>query len=95
MKRIIWSGDARRELEQLNDWYAQFSVDLPLTLTLRIEAALIKLLDFPLLGASLPDSTRRKWVVRGTPYLVLYRPTPDGIRILSVRHVRSNWTADA
>ena len=95
MKRVVWSRTARRELENLNEWYVQFSPDLPLTLTLRVEAALSHLLDFPFLGPNIPDSTKRKWLVRRTPYLVFYRPTRDGVRILSVRHSRSNWATEA
>ena len=94
MKRIVWSKTARNDLEELNDWFRQFSPDLPLTLTERIEAALPMLLDFPQLGSMVADSSVRKWPARRTPYLIFYRPTPDGIRILKVRHVRSGWAAD-
>ena len=91
MKRLVWSRSARRQLEQLNDWYAELNPDLPLEFTIRIETALTRLLDLPHIGSPVPDSTSRKWRVRRTPYLIFYRATREGISILKVRHTRSDW----
>ena len=94
MRRIVWSSRARRDLYEANDWYEQASPELPLLLTERVEAGLLKLLEFPNIGSPVPDSSARKWRVRHTPYLIFYRSTADGVRILKVRHVRSNWAAE-
>ena len=94
MKRLLWSRTARRELDEINGWFEQSGPDVPLLMTHRVDAALTRLLDFPLIGSPVPDSGSRKLAVRKTPYLVFYRPTRDGIRVLNVRHARSNWQAE-
>lgn len=91
MKRVIWSVRARRDLIELNAWYGQISPDLPLTFTLRIEATVEALIDFPMIGPNVPDSRTRKWRAKRTPYVILYRPTKDGVRIVALRHERSDW----
>lgn len=95
MKRVVWSKTARRELEQINGWFEQFGPDVPLIMTLRVEEALNKLLDFPRIGSPMPDGDFRKFVVRKTPYLIFYKPIRNGVRVLKVRHARSNWRAES
>lgn len=91
MRRIVWSADARRDLRDITLYYGQFAPDLPVRLIDRIDAAALRLIDFPRLGPELPDSDVRAWLARGTPYVLLYRQTREGIRILQVRHGRSDW----
>ena len=91
MKRIVWSRTARRELEALNDWLAEQDADLPLILTMRVEVELSRLLDHPQVGTVVPDSSSRQWRMRRTPYLIFFRPTREGIRILKVRHAKFDW----
>ncbi|HEX8485220.1 type II toxin-antitoxin system RelE/ParE family toxin [Sphingomonas sp.] len=91
MIRLVWSKDAQSDLRALTLFYAQIMPDLPERLIARIEEAAAKLIDFPRLGPELPDSDVRSWAAKGTPFLLLYRVTPDSVRILKVRDARTDW----
>jgi plasmid stabilization system protein ParE len=91
LTRIVWSRQAQRELEELLTYYAQFGPDLPDRLIERVAHATATLLHHPRLGPVVPDSTARRWPASGTPFLLFYRPTRDGIRVLKIRHARSDW----
>ena len=91
MRTVGWGRTAKRELIGLCDWYGQLDPDLPATLTERVDEALAKLLDFPDIGSPVPDSNKRKWQPRRTPFVLFYRVQAGEIRVLKVRHVRSDW----
>jgi toxin ParE1/3/4 len=91
LTRPDWSSRAKRELDALLTYYDQITPDLAITLLDRIEAATGRLMEQPKLGPELPDSHVRKWSVGRTPFVILYRPTRTGVRILQIRDARSNW----
>jgi plasmid stabilization system protein ParE len=91
LRRLIWSATAQQDLRAINRFYGELDPDLPLRFVERVELAASKLIDHPQLGPALPDSDKRVWRARGTPFLLLYRPTRDGVRILAVRDARSDW----
>ena len=91
MSRIVWSADAQRDLRAITIYYRQIAPDLSDRLIDRVEEAATKLIDFPGLGAKLPDSDTRIWSAKATPYLLFYREIRGGIRILQVRDARSDW----
>lgn len=93
MSRLVWSADAQRDLRAITIYYRQIAPDLSDRLIERIEEAATKLIDFPRLGAKLPDSDVRIWSAKATPYLLFDRETREGIRILQVRDARSDWKA--
>lgn len=91
MKQLIWNATAQRDLRDIIRYYAQFAPDLPLVLIDRVELAAAKLVDFPKLGPTVPDSEIRVWRAKGTPFLLFYRPTREAVRILKVRHAQTDW----
>ncbi len=52
-------------------------------------AAARLLADNPYLGAVAKDDLR-KWSIRGTEYLILYRPMPDGVDVVRLMHAKQD-----
>jgi plasmid stabilization system protein ParE len=48
------------------------------------------LAERPEAGPALADGAR-KWRVRGTDYVLIYRPVRQGIQVLRVHHARQDW----
>ena len=91
MSQLVWGRRAQDDLRALTRYYEQIDAELPLVLIARIERAAASLIEFPQLGAAVPDSSARVWLVRGTPFLIFYRPVREGIRILKVAHASTDW----
>ena len=89
--RVVWSLPARADLFGIAEWYEAVDPVLAETILDRIEAAATPLLATPSIGAPVSGVGRRKWRVKQTPFLLIYRPEPSQIRILRVRHVRQDW----
>ena len=92
MPRLLINARARLDVEQIASHIARDHVRAAIRFILAAKVACEKLAQFPGLGpeweprvAKYPDL--RFWPI--TPYrnyLVLYRPIPDGVRILRVIH---------
>ena len=88
MSRLIWSRLARHDLytiafdEML--WDADRLID-------RIEKAPLVLLDFPELGPVAGSDGLRKWHVRRTPFLLLYKIRRSSVEISRVVYAASDW----
>lgn len=91
MNGLIWSHPARRDLFAIAAYYATIDPALPETLLDRIEQTPLILLDFPGLGAPTLHPGIRKWLVPGTPFLLLYAARPGSVQIRRVLHDRSEW----
>lgn len=88
MKRAIWSRLARQDLYGIAFDELGMSVD---ALIVRIETAPLILLDFPELGEKVGPDGRRKWRVKRTPFILLYRKAGDDVEISRVIHSASDW----
>ncbi len=88
MKQLIWSRLARQDLYHIA--FDEMLLDADLLIS-RIEKAPLILLDFPELGEQIWPVGRRKWRIKGTPFLLLYRVRTEAIEISRVRHVREDW----
>ena len=91
MRRLIWSGPARRDLFAIAAEYGAIDPDLELAMLDRIERAPLALLDYPAMGSPTLEPDLRKWPIRHTPFLLLYSATPKEIEIRRVVHASSNW----
>ena len=58
---------------------------------LRIHAAAEFLRGMPHAGQRIEDAAARKWTVRGTNYILLYRASADRLNILRVHHSAEDW----
>ena len=90
--KLIWADSAEADLYSIADYYAQRDADLPDEILGRIIAAPLILLDQPRLG-TLVELDLRKWAVRHTPFVLLYRTEDASVEVARVIHTASNWLA--
>jgi plasmid stabilization system protein ParE len=93
MKSARWSPAAVEDLNGLRDYFAEDVTTAQLIID-RLVLATDWLLDWPYAGQEIAQSGWRKWPPRQTGYVLIYRPTADGIEVGYVRHERENWLAD-
>ena len=86
-----WSTPARADFRKLFLWLSQFDPAIADRNAGSILAKADWLLSHPHAGSPLDTLDWRKTVVAGTRYIVLYRPTADGVEILRVHHSAENW----
>ncbi len=90
MKRAIWSAAALADFDALDRYYAEYSTDHAFRVgNLAIGAGKL-LAENPLMGPVV-EGDLRKWTVRGTDYIILYRPTETGVDIARLIDARRNW----
>lgn len=92
--RVIWAPSARRDLERIDDFLLERDPDFARKSARAAVAAGQFLSENPRAGSPVAR-TRRKWLVRGAPYLLIYRVTEGTVEILRVRHERENWRSPA
>lgn len=92
MSRAIWSALALRDLDDLDSYFRDLAPDHSLRIARLAVAAGRFLADNPGAGSPAPLELR-KWRVKGTDYLILYRASRSGIEITRLMHARRNWRA--
>lgn len=90
---IRWALEARADLWNIADRYAHFDAELPAIMLHRIDAATAPLRLHPHMGESAGRHVR-KWSVRGTPFVLLYRVYRDRVEITRVVHASMDWRRD-
>ena len=77
MSRCVFSLEARADLLHIHDYIAQDSPANALLFVDRLEEQCLRLADYPWIGVAHPEfgSDHRSFVVPGTRYLIIYRPT--------------------
>ena len=90
---VEWTARARDDLAKIDAYWWSIDEDLAETLLSRIEAAANILRERPRIGR-LVDESVRKWGIRGTPYLLLYRDRSDRIEVLRVHHASQDWAGN-
>jgi plasmid stabilization system protein ParE len=94
MRRAQWTIDARQDLAAIDDYYFDLNPEHTLRVGRAAIAAARFLAERPEAGPSL-TADARKWRVRGTDYVLIYRPVKQGIEVLRVHHARQNWRPSA
>ena len=89
--RLSWAEQAETDLYEIADHYSQFYPDLPDDLLERIYEAPLILLDRPWIGPPVGFLGLRKWLVRRTPFLLLYRVRDGEVEIARVLHGAADW----
>ncbi|WP_420542780.1 type II toxin-antitoxin system RelE/ParE family toxin [Sphingomonas naphthae] len=74
-----------------DDYWAQYSEESADAMLLRIHSAAAFLTGMPHAGQRLEDTAARKWTVRGTNYVLLYRVIGERLDILRVHHAAEDW----
>ena len=90
MKHANWAVRANGDLLKLYRWYRRYDD----AIALRIAISIVDKCDWlalnPATGSPL-DRSRRKSIIAGTSYLIVYRPVSDGIKVLRIYHESQNW----
>jgi toxin ParE1/3/4 len=92
--QLRWALRARRDLLEMADHYGEIDPDLSDLMLRRAQTAPLFLTEHPFAGPPIDDTSLRKWWIRGTPYLLLYRVTRDAVEVARVVHHATNWRAE-
>lgn len=91
MRDVEWTPVAREDLAAIDAYWWAFNRERADEILDRIEAAGGFLSGMPHADMMLEDRPARKWRVRGTSYLLIYRIHDDRIEILRVHHASQDW----
>jgi toxin ParE1/3/4 len=89
VRRAIWSASALADLGEVDRYLRDYSADHAHRIGGMAIAAVRLLADNPYLGP-VAQGDLRKWSIRGTEYLILYRPMPDGVDIVRLMHAKQD-----
>lgn len=93
--RVIWSAEAVRCLRDIVAYISQDSPAAARRVAARLLMRSRELRHPPLLGRQIPEYPKenlRELLVR--PYRLIYRVTPDGIEIVTLKHYRQRLPHD-
>ncbi len=88
---LLWSQPARTEFDAIDAHHGRIDTAQADRIGDAIIAAANFLTDWPLAGPGILKTTQRKWRVKATPYILLYRPDHHVLRILHVVHDAQDW----
>ncbi len=86
--RLRYTADALAHLQNIYDFLADRNQSAARRIAVDIRMAAERLVDFPRLGRKGDVPGTNEWVVRGSPYLIVYEIDEriDEIRVLAVFH---------
>ncbi|MES2443648.1 MAG: type II toxin-antitoxin system RelE/ParE family toxin [Pseudomonadota bacterium] len=90
MKRAEWTLPAQADVARIDDFYQDLSPDFADRLGAAAFKAARFLAEHPRAGSQL-DGDVRKWRITAFEYVLVYRPSPKGVEILRMHHMRENW----
>ena len=93
MRVASWTRRAKADLVRADDYYQGINPDYACRIGKAAVAAARFLADYPYAG-SVFGGPSRKWRIKHTDYLLIYRVTDDGVQILRMRHAHENWRTD-
>jgi toxin ParE1/3/4 len=83
VRRVVWTREARVNLEAIRDYIGQFNPLAANRIAVRLISTVESLVDAPHRGRP-AGACRELVVVR--PYIIRYRVTDDTIDVLRIRH---------
>jgi plasmid stabilization system protein ParE len=90
---IRWTQPAEDDLAAIDEYWMGYSVASADTMLARIHTAADFLRGMPHGGPRIDEIAARKWTVRGTNCLIIYRIHDGQIEVLRVHHAAENWRA--
>lgn len=93
MPRLIWAPAFGRDLAEINAFLAEHDARAAVRTLTAIRISIEWLRTYPRIGRAI-EEPYRVLLVRGTPYLVVYRVRDDVVDLLRIRHARENWASD-
>lgn len=91
MRRLLWGRSAQRDVAAILCWYRDIDSGLADRLIDAIEQLPPILLDHPQIGVAAQRPRRRKWLIRGTPFVLLYVVSASAIEVRRVVDARLDW----
>ncbi len=91
MRPVAWTSLAERDLEVIDEYWFSVSQGQADRVIDRIRAAGDFLATMPHAGPALETGPARKWRVKQTDYILMYRVIADQIQVLRIRHAQENW----
>ena len=91
MTDVFWTAAAQAELGRIEAFYAERNPDSAKRVGRAGLAANRILVDHPAAGVLIEEDVR-KWSVRETAHLLLYRIAASSVQILRMYHARENWS---
>ena len=91
MVSIEWTRPARDDLARLDEQLSDLDPDLADRVGRAVIASGAFLTEHPRAGPDFGRHFLRKWRVRGTRYILIYRIRGDTVQILRLVHDRSDW----
>lgn len=94
MLKLRWTTPAADSLEAAHAFYYNINPRAARHLAKRILEATRLLRERPELGRPGLREGTREWVVGRSPYILVYRTTPEALEILHVWHGAQDWKKD-
>jgi toxin ParE1/3/4 len=91
MKSVIWSPQARADLNGIDEYTSNLDTEYADRVGKTAILAARYLAENPFVGPTFGQYQLRKWPIRKSPYLILYRPVQNGIEVVRVRHSHEDW----
>lgn len=89
--KLKWTKRALQQLENAQDYIAQDNPTAANEVAARIAEAVYLLLTQPKMGRKGRVAGTFEWIVKQTPYLIVYVIENDTLQILRVIHSKQNW----
>jgi toxin ParE1/3/4 len=93
VRGVRWADQALQDLVRIYEFYAVTAPHFPPALLDRIDRLVPILLAYPNIAAPIEGVPIRKLRIRGTDFILFYRPTEDGIEIARLFHARRDVRA--
>jgi toxin ParE1/3/4 len=91
--QVRWLQKALRNLEQAHAYIAKNDPETAIRTVLKIQAAVDRLAQFPLMGKVGRVKGTRELVIINTPYFVIYGLKENTVEILRVLHTSRRYPA--
>ena len=90
--RVRWTEAAVRDLTAICDYIqTHSSVESARKVALRIYESLNSLLQFPNMGRRGKKNGTRELVIRGIPFLAIYRVSEEVVEVVRILHGAQRW----
>lgn len=94
MTFVDWTAPAKADLARIDSYFAHADPAFADLVGFAAIAAGRFLARWPGAGPPIEGEISHKWPVKGTRYILFYRPLADRIEVLRVRHEREDWAKD-
>ena len=94
MRRIIWSGDALDDIDDMVDFVGRENPDAADLILDRIEDAVNLLADMPV-GRQGRVKGTYEWYVKRSSYIIVYALTETSLHVVHIIHAARDWPEDS